>query len=332
MNFSSGNIGVISLYVVATITYICYFAPFNITATAMKIRSIFLLVLILSALSFYFYKRNAKVEPIVSDPKLLRAVTIVTTSFDDNNEIWEPHYKLLFKNWPSLKSENSFIPVMLVSNELAYNDPRVISLKIGPDITWSANLLKALEFVKTKYVLIMMDDYILNAPVNEERLVELITLLEKTDGAYIEIHQDDDMLTYGMEKERKYVQGINDVLYRSKNSTYRNSLQACIWNTDELRKLIDITESAWAFEIVGNERTKKNPKPFYMVTANPAMTYLNAMAKKVYEEDVVDYINSQGVHFTPSKPVKNKEEMKIYLKTDEANKVMKLDEASGTQK
>lgn len=211
---------------------------------------------------------------------------------------------------------------MLISNELTYNDPRVVSLKIGEDTTWSNNLLKALSSVKTKYVFLLLDDYIINSPVNESRFIELLTLLEKTNGAYIEVAKDEGMFVYGMEKHKKLVPGIEGVIYRSKNSSYRNSLQACIWNTEELKKLIDTKESAWDFEIIGNNRTKKNPKPFYMIIDNPVVEYLNAVAKRVYEQDVVDYINSQGIQFKPTKlPVKTKQEILDYLKTEEANKL-----------
>lgn len=295
----------------------------------MNIKPISIGALILFLFSVFFYKnyQDSK-QNIVPDKNLLHDITLVTTSFDNNSEIWVPHYEFLFRNWPSLKEDNSFIPIILITNTLVYKDPRVTSVKIGPDITWSLSLQKALESVKTKYTLILMDDYIINAPVDQDRLVELITLLEKTDGAYIEIWQDDGMFKAGFERKKKYVKGVQGVIYRSKNSICRNALQASIWNTEELRKLIDVTESAWMFEITGNERTKNNPKPFYMVTANPVMRYLNATAKQVYEKDVVDYINANGVKFSPNKPIKDKSEMWAYLNTEEVVKKMKVDEAS----
>ncbi len=292
------------------------------------LKTFFLILLGIIIVSCYFQYSHKPTTPIVADRELLKDVTILTSSYDGYSELWEAHYKLLFKNWPSLKQDNNFIPIILITNELEYNDPRVISLKVGKDTTWSNNLLKALESVKTKYVFLLLDDYITSTPVDEDRFVELLTLLEKTNGAYIEIVKDDGAFSIGGEKDRKLVPGINGVIYRSKNARYRNSLQACIWNLEELRKLIDPKESAWDFEIIGSKRTEKNPKPFFLVTDRPVISYLNAVGQKVYVKEVIDYINSQGIEFNPTKlPIKTREEMKEYLNSPEAYKVLSPNKA-----
>lgn len=294
-------------------------------------------IAIIFAISFYkLYNKNDYIEldsPIVSDGALLKDVTILTSSYDGYSELWKPHYELLFKNWPSLKEKNNFIPVMLITNNLIYDDPRVMSLKIGEDSTWSNNLLKSLESVKTKYVFLLFDDYIINSTINESRFIELLTLLEKTNGAYVEAIIDNGQFLYGHEKHKDFVPGIKDVIYRSRDSECRNSLQASIWNTKELKKLIDINESAWDFEVKGSKRTNNNQKPFYLVMDNPVISYLNAVAKRVYEKSAVDYINSQGIEFNPIKlPVKTKEEMELYLKSKEATDILSNYETTKVKK
>lgn len=277
----------------------------------------------------YYFGSTQDTDRHISEANLIKEVTVLTSSFDGYSELWGPHYKLLFKNWPALKGERSFIPVMLISNKLSYDDPRVISLKIGDDTTWSKNLRNALKSVKTKYTFLLFDDYIINSPVNEPRLLELLALLERTNGAYVEAIQDDGQFIYGHEKEKKFAPGIEGVVYRSKGSACRNSLQASLWNTEELRKLIKPEESAWDFEIVGNARTQDNPKPFYMVASNSAVTYLNAVAKRVYEKDVVEYINSQGIDFHPTAfPIMTRPEIYEYLNTKKAQELLSPSKSS----
>ncbi|MGI4775994.1 MAG: hypothetical protein ACRYE9_03610 [Janthinobacterium lividum] len=208
----------------------------------MKLKLIFSFIALLIVLIGGLSIRNN--SPIVPDEELLKDVTVLTSSYDGYSELWRPHYELLFKNWPSLKEEHDFIPVMLITNELKYEDSRVMSLSVGTDTTWSKNLLKALESVKTKYTFLLFDDYIISTPVDEKRFIELLTLLEETSGAYIEVIIDEGQFSYGHEKHKKFVTGIESVIYRSKGSACRNSLQASIWNTEELRKLIDPKESA----------------------------------------------------------------------------------------
>lgn len=287
-----------------------------------KIMLYFVLISIIGCVSFVSYKNYMAQKPLKPSEKLLHKVTIMTSSYDGYSELWEPHYKLLFKNWPALQKELDFMPIMLVTNNLSYPDSRVTSLKIGDDTTWSQNLLKALDSVETKYVFLLFDDYIINSPVNQNRFVELLALLERDNGTYVESTIDNGQFIYGHEKYKIPVPGINGVIYRTKKSACRNSLQASIWNTEKLRKLINPKESAWDFEVKGSARTDNDSK-YYMVTDTPVLSYLNAVAKRIYEQVAVDYINSEGIEFHPTKlPVKTRAEIDEYLKTKEAEDIL----------
>lgn len=285
----------------------------------------FLIVFIIASCALNIYLAFYKTNKIQANYDLMNELTILTSSFDNYSELWQPHYHFLFKYWPELNNRYKNIPVKLISNQLDFNHPRVESLKIGADTTWSANMLKALDKVDTKYVLILLDDYIINDYVNQARLVEFLSLLEHSNGAYIEIFHDDRMFTYNFEPNYKLVNLVDDVIIRSKRkSHFINSLQACIWDKEKLIELLDSKESAWDFENQGNKRARKSPYPFYMVTKNPAFKYLNAVAKRAYEADVVEFINNNGLEFEPKKlPVKSFEEMKEHLKSNEANKLLK---------
>lgn len=68
----------------------------------------------------------------------------------------------------------------------------------------------------------------MNGPVDNNRFVELLTLMEKTDGAYLEAPLDEGQFINRNEKRKKLVPKIEGVIYRSKGSGCRNSLQASI--------------------------------------------------------------------------------------------------------
>lgn len=60
-----------------------------------------------------------------------------------------------------------------------------------------------------------------------------------------------------------------------------------------------------------------------MIIENPVMEYLNAVSKRVYSQEAVDYINSQGIDFHPTKmPIKTKEEISKYLQSEEVAKLL----------
>ena len=138
----------------------------------MNRRMVIVLVIIVflaaaAAVSFFVKKKIECIEcidrfidktPIIVEP--IKEISIIVSSCDKYSELWEPHFTQLFKYWPSLKKENDFIPLLLITNHKRYYDSRVINVVIGEDISWSDNMLKALEMVKTKYVVILLDDFI----------------------------------------------------------------------------------------------------------------------------------------------------------------------------
>ena len=79
-------------------------------------------------------------------------LSIVVFSCDKYQELWGGFFELLFKNWPSLKSTNSYIPIYLVSNSKRFDDPRVVTIKNENEKSWSDNALTVLATIKTKYV------------------------------------------------------------------------------------------------------------------------------------------------------------------------------------
>lgn len=212
-------------------------------------------------------------------------------------------FSFLFKEWPDLLDKHKNIPIILISNFEGYDNPRVHNLKVGADNSWSDSLMLALQEVRTKYVFIILEDYIINAPIKSKRIQDILHLLEFTEGAYAELffHETD----IKNEKYKNYPQGRDDIIIRSKykDSRYRNSLQASLWNIKTLNKLLVPGESAWDFEEYGNERSKFMTQPFYTIAnANDSIVlYLNAVERSKYRKSVVEYLNNEYGEFHPQK-------------------------------
>ena len=227
--------------------------------------------------------------------------SVIISSCDKYSELWDAHFKFLFQYWPSLN--NKSIPIILTNNFKTFNNYNIINANLGEDVSWSDNMLKTLDLVKTKYVIILLEDYILDAPVDESRLINIITYMNKTNAAYTELYYDLGIFnpTLGKEKTKNYAQGIDNLIIRSNNSYYRTSLQACVWEVDALKKILKSGESPWEFEQIGTERSRKINHPFYMVMEKNVISYKNAVEKGSYHQDVVDYINNNGIVFDPKK-------------------------------
>lgn len=208
-----------------------------------------------------------------------------------------------------MRTNLKHVPIHLISNHLSYKNDRVNNFQTLKDISWSDNLLNFLKTIESKYVLILLDDYIINRPVNDKRLQELYEFIKSEDGSYLQLFVKSD------KKEYDFVSKVDNVIKRSINGPYRNSLQAAIWNKEELMKLIKPGESAWEFELIGNARSKKMSKPFFAITKDAPVTYLNCVEKKMFVKECLQEAHKLGFEMKPKK-------MPIYSQK-EINKIRK---------
>ncbi len=258
-----------------------------------KILLIILLGWIINLFDPMLTNDNGRKFLVNNSPNILHDLTIIIPSCDKYSELWEPNFQFLLKNWPSIQNKHAFIPIYLISNFKEYKHSRVTNIRLGEDISWSDNFIKALDSVKTKYLLIILEDYIIDKPVNEERLIQIMHLMENTEAAYVELSLD-PALSDGIEEPK-----LPGVIVKSRMAESRTSLQASLWNVGDLKKILEPQESAWDFEIISSFRSRLLTNKFYLVTKDPVFQYQNAAEKGRLRRSVINYINKQNISFAP---------------------------------
>lgn len=242
------------------------------------------------------------VSMILNVPALaakLEDITIIVPSCDKYSCLWDGCFGLLFKHWPSLLGENKDVKIILISNTKEYPDHRIETLKIPNEQSWSNNMQQALKLVKTKYVLIWLEDYIMNQDVDEDKFVQFFNFMKEKKALYMQIFGID----HGKENAE---QQFNDpqfdlpILEFQKHSPYRTSLQACIFKTDTLDWLLNPKESAWAFELAGSTRSE-GMHGLFLGTKENLVSYYNAANAGVLNIDAIKYIKEQGFKFENTK-------------------------------
>lgn len=226
---------------------------------------------------------NAKPSPKFNN------ITILVTSCDKYAELWDPFFTLLFKSWPDLNTVHKDIPIILISNKIAYQNPRVQNVQIPNEKSWSDNMLEALQQVKTKYVLYLQEDYFITR-LDSVRLHDLIQLLDKDSIANIQVSAITPNQITG-----KLYPSIEDVQYKGQFDEWRTSLQASIWTIEDLKFLLRPGENAWAFESPGNIRSQGMRKHFLLTSSNEPITYLNMANRGYIDARALRTINVLGV-------------------------------------
>jgi len=257
-------------------------------------------------ISMLFINTNLYAQPIV-----FNNLTILVSSCDKYSSLWDPFFVSLFKEWPSLMQENRNVPIFLIANSKKFSNPRVKTINIPHEISWSDNMISAVDQVETKYVMIALDDYWLNAPVNEQRLLEIYTEMQKEDAAMLQVSLNDDRWQQGVKHP-----SVPGLLYSDKFKHFKASLQLAIWDKEALKCLLRPGESAWDFELSGTARSHGYPKTFLNLSQdNEPISYINAAKQGYVNQFAITFAQQNQIPFNPGElPVLEKNTYKIFYK------------------
>ena len=100
-------------------------------------------------------------------------VTCLIFSCDKFSDLWDGNLKLFRQNWP----DRDFKTYIVTDKPTGRKFPDVEIIAAGADVEWSDRLRFALNFVKTDYVFVTLDDYFLIKKVDNTRMEHLIELM-----------------------------------------------------------------------------------------------------------------------------------------------------------
>jgi hypothetical protein len=183
-------------------------------------------------------------------------MAIVIPSCDKYSDLWRPFFFFFNKYWPDCP-----YPIYLLGNNLRYDDDRVITLQLGQDISWSANLMKALDAINYQRILILLEDYFLMEPVNGGLINQYDTIMQREKIAYIRL-----VPMPPPDKDSEFDVRLGII---NKGSASKTSLQAAIWDRDSLLYVLERTGSPWEFEIKGSKISSEIVAPFLSVKNQP---------------------------------------------------------------
>lgn len=184
--------------------------------------------------------------------------TVLVSSCDAYSDVWTPFFTLLSANW-----RVSF-PVRLITEKkdffCALSDFKTIKAARGvKKTTWSERLIFALDQLETPYVLLLLEDFFMTAPVDQRRIEECIENLDKDKDAvcfsFFPTTGNEPSKYGGFDK-------------RPQEGLYRFNAQAGLWRTKQLLSFLNPLEDAWQWENEGNRRSFKIKGDFYSISPN----------------------------------------------------------------
>ena len=213
-------------------------------------------------------------------------IDLLIVSCDSYSDVWAPFFNSLFHFWKDCP-----LKIYLLSNYKSYNHSNVIPIKVGQDISWSDNLMNALEELNSTHVFILLDDLLINQKISKSYFNTLSNWITNNDPNYLRLcisHKPDY---------------FDDLVGQIPIITpYKTSTMPCIWKKSVLKDLLREGESAWDFEINGSRRAYKY-NGFYAVY-NDFVTYKNSIIKGKWRRGIINECNNYGLDINDlSRPV-----------------------------
>ncbi|MGC8483593.1 MAG: hypothetical protein ACP5OE_08125 [Thermodesulfobium sp.] len=183
-------------------------------------------------------------------------LSIYVSSCDKYSWLWPSFFHYLNKFWPDCPYK-----VYLGSETLKFRDRNVIVLDAGVGIPWGKMTRTNLEKIDTKYVLFMLDDFLLENYVDSKIIEAVLNLTVKMNANHIRLNEN------GSKRKLKNWEIANSFVAIDGSKKSMISLQAAIWNRKFLLSILNNEESPWEFEILGSERVKNGHKMYYLKKA-----------------------------------------------------------------
>jgi len=207
-----------------------------------------------------------------------KRICLLVLSCDKYSDLWPTFFDLFEKSW----SDCPFDKYLLTNYKKAPSSA-FTTINIGKDISWSDNLLFAIDTFRGEYdyIFLFMDDGFITK-VNKKQIINDVKAFIDIDGDYITFIN-----------EPKHTKSFNQYFGEiEKSSKYRATATWALWKIGTLSSLLKIGESAWEFEVYGSRRSHKYPR-FYSVYKN-RFKYVHGVIKGLWLPPSVKELKSMG--------------------------------------
>lgn len=193
---------------------------------------------------------NKKID-IISDRQ---NVTVLLTSSDKYSDAWYPFFRCWDINCSSLN-----YPVVINSETKVYetDNPNISTFLGGVGVPWSRRLKKCLKTITTEYVLLCLEDYFIQSPIDEKIFNTAIKTMEEDKKIGVIQFAIDIPCRYDKETViNKYFSPVPTMKTGRKTYNGRIYCVLSLYRTSYLKKLLVSSESPWEFELYGTLRSQ----------------------------------------------------------------------------
>jgi hypothetical protein len=225
-------------------------------------------------------------------------ICMLISSCDAYSDIWPAMSQTMAAHWPDCP-----FPRFLMSN---YDKAPAgfTTLAIGPDISWSANLIRGLEMIDHDYVLLSVDDLLLTRKVDTHRLLESVCRAQRAKVAALQL------VTYENLWRRMGKWDDGSAIRIPVGGIYRATAVFTLWDRRQLLKVLNPLENAWQFEYCASDRLDADSD--VLVAVHNHFTFVNAIVKGKVTRSAYRLCEQKHYPLSASRPVMTAKESCAY--------------------
>lgn len=214
-------------------------------------------------------------------------VPLLVISCDRYADLWRPFFEVFWQRWPDCPFH-----VYLGTNHLEYPSDRVTTLAVGADVDWASNVLSMLDCLDAPYVLVFLEDFLIQERVNTALVTRLVAIAQEHDLGCLRLAAG---LPLALPPSRAVTAaGVEGLGVVQPGEAHRVSAQVAVWRVETLRSLLVPGFSPWEFEAVGTQLSEEMPDAFWG-TYSPAIVYDQCVEKGRWKLSGVEICRAAGV-------------------------------------
>ena len=178
----------------------------------------------------------------MSTPAELARIAVLMPSCDRYASLWPLSWAAIERFWVP-RPEALYV----VGNRQAWQHTGVRQILVGDDVSWSDNLLLALQQVPQDYVFLALDDLVMTPGVDAARMNAALARAVREGWDYLRVNPLPPPAAAGPDGLGRCAPG----------EAYRSATVWSLWRKAVLQQVLMPGENAWQFEKTGSARTDR---------------------------------------------------------------------------
>lgn len=236
-------------------------------------------------------------------------LSILIIGYDGYKDVWDIDIHLLNKYWSN--RPKTYLATSVLKPE--YDNIEIISS--GEASEWSKKAYNALNKIKSKYILLLLEDFFVSSPVNNNLVFDSLQLIKKNRIKFYQILVQ--LVKSSWEKGAPF-QGNKHIKIIPQDKKYPLNLQAAIWDREFLIKTIgEGNYNAWQFEIKQISTDRINVEKIeYLIDDRNILNIEHTIVQSKYLRGPLKRLkeNEPEIDFSGREVLSAKEDFKYWFK------------------